>query len=127
VARRLGRLGHLGHLDVKKVGRHGIHRVVRGATDNGANYRAAVFERALIPSASRHQRTRPHAPRHNDKAERYQRILAEELLYASQWSPEAERARAVGVWNVRYNYHRPHTAAAGNRPPASRLTPHAST
>jgi hypothetical protein len=28
---------------------HGIHRVVRVVTDNGANYRAAAFERALIP------------------------------------------------------------------------------
>jgi hypothetical protein len=33
---------------------------------------------------------------------------------------EAERARGVAVWNVHYNYHRPHTAA-GSCPPASRL------
>ncbi|WP_030317787.1 IS481 family transposase [Streptomyces flavochromogenes] len=99
---------------------HGIHRVVRVVTDNGANYRATVFVRSLISWASRHQRTKPYTPRHNGKVERYQRILAEELLYARQWTSEAERARAIAVWNVHYNYHRPHTAA-GNRPPASRL------
>jgi hypothetical protein len=102
------------------VAAHGIHRFVRVVTDNGANYRAAAFERALIPWASRHQRTKPCTPRHNGKVERYQRILAEELLYARQRSSETERARAIAVRNVHYNYHRPHTTA-GNRPPASRL------
>ncbi|MBP2055876.1 transposase [Streptomyces griseochromogenes] len=99
---------------------HGIHRDVRVVTDNGANYRAAAFARTLAPWASRHQRTRPYTPRHNGKVERYQRILAEELLYARNWTSEAERARTITVWNVHYNYHRPHTTT-GNRPPASRL------
>ncbi|MBF6207476.1 IS481 family transposase, partial [Streptomyces gardneri] len=31
-----------------------------------------------------------------------------------------QRTDALGIWNIHYNYHRPHTAA-GNRPPASRL------
>ena len=53
--------------------------------------------------------------------ERYQRILAEELLYARAWTSEAERAQAISIWNIHYNYHRPHTTAGG-RPPASRLT-----
>nr|QBF51782.1 truncated IS481 family transposase [Streptomyces caniferus] len=35
----------------------------------------------------------------------------------SKWK---NRARAIAVWNVHYNYHRPHTAA-GNCPPAARL------
>ncbi|MBT2493308.1 IS481 family transposase [Streptomyces sp. ISL-96] len=99
---------------------HGIHRIVRVVTDNGANYRAAVFVRSVTSGALRHQRTKPYTPRHNGKVERYQRILAEELLYARTWSSEAERTRAIAVWNVHYNYHRPHTTA-GNRPPASRL------
>jgi transposase InsO family protein len=50
---------------------HGIHRVVRVVTDNGANFRAAAFERALIPWVSRHQRTRPYTPRHNGKVEEH--------------------------------------------------------
>ncbi|MEV5846147.1 helix-turn-helix domain-containing protein [Streptomyces sp. NPDC051985] len=44
---------------------HGIHRVVRVVTDNGANYRAAAFARSLASWASRHRRTRPCTPRHN--------------------------------------------------------------
>ena len=52
--------------------------------------------------------------------ERYQQILTEELLYARPFTSEAERAQAIQVWNIHYNYHRPHTAA-GNQPPAQRL------
>jgi transposase InsO family protein len=99
---------------------HGITRIVRVITDNGSNYRAKDFTRAVLGCASRHQRTRPYTPRHNGKVERYQRILAEELLYARPWTSEAERAAAITVWNIHYNYHRAHTAA-GDQPPASRL------
>lgn len=101
---------------------HGIHRLVRVVTDNGANYTAKAFTRTVAAVASRHQRIRPHTPRHNGKVERYNRILAEELLYARIWTSEAERAAAIGVWNVHYNCHRPHTAV-GDQPPASRLHP----
>ncbi len=100
---------------------HGINRIVRVVTDNGANYRASVFGRTVGAFASRHQRTRPYTPRHNGKVERYQRILAEEFLYARTWTSETERANALGIWNVHYNYHRPHTAV-GNQPPAVKLT-----
>ena len=61
----------------------------------------------------RHQKTKPYTPRHNGKADRYQRIMTEELLYAS----EDERSQAIAIGN---NYHRPHTAMGG-QPPASRL------
>ena len=69
---------------------------------------------------TRHQKTRPYTPRHNGKVERYQRILAEELLYAREFISEDARTSAIAVWNIHYNYHRPHSAAGG-RPPASRL------
>jgi transposase InsO family protein len=42
------------------------------------------------------------------------------VLHARVWTSEADRAAAITVWNVHYNYHRAHTAV-GNRPPASRL------
>ena len=61
---------------------HGITRLVRVVTDNGANYRARTFTTTITSLASRHQRTRPYTPRHNGKVERYNRILAEECLYA---------------------------------------------
>jgi len=99
---------------------HGITRIVRVITDNGSNYRARDFVRTVLAVASRHQRTRPYTPRHNGKVERYNRILAEELLYSRPWTSEAERTAAIEVWNIHYNYHRAHTAV-GDQPPASRL------
>ena len=98
---------------------HGINHVHRIITDNGSCYRAGDFAVA-VGAGTRHQRTRPYTPRHNGKVERYQRILAEEVLYATEFGSEAERTQAIEVWNIHYNYHRPHSAAGG-RPPASRL------
>ena len=100
---------------------HGITRITRVVTDNGSCYRSAAFTRAT-GHAGWHQLIRPFTPKHNGKVERYQRILAEELLYARPFTSETERAHAIEVWNVHYNYHRPHTAA-GNQPPALRLSP----
>jgi transposase InsO family protein len=97
---------------------HGITRIERIVTDNGAFYRAKAFTRALL--GSRHQRITPYTPRHNGKAERYNRIISEEFLYARTWTSEDQRREALGVWNIHYNYHRPHTAANGE-PPASRV------
>lgn len=97
---------------------HGISHIHRIVTDNGACYRARDFTRAL--HGARHQRTAPYTPRHNGKVERYNRILAEEFLYARVWSSEKQRSDALELWNIHFNYHRPHTAA-GYRPPASRL------
>jgi transposase InsO family protein len=100
---------------------HGITRITRVVTDNGSCYRSKAFTRAT-GHAGRHQLIKPFTPKHNGKVERYQRILTEELLYARPFTSEADRAHAIEVWNVHYNYHRPHTAA-GNQPPALRLGP----
>lgn len=97
---------------------HGIAHVDKIVTDNGACYRADAFARALL--GAEHKRIKPYTPKHNGKVERYNRILAEEFLYARTWTSEQQRADAVGVWNVHYNYHRPHSAAGG-RPPAAAL------
>ncbi len=99
---------------------HGITHLHRVVTDNGACYRSGDFAR-IVGANTRHQRTKPFTPRHNGKAERYHRIMAEEVLYAREYSCEDERSAALAVWNIHYNYHRPHTTAGG-RPPASRLT-----
>jgi integrase-like protein len=76
------------------------------------------------PHRDRHRLTPPaHLPahpRHNGKVERYNPILAEELLYARIWTCEADRAAAIKIWNIHYNCHRPHTAV-GDQPPAPRL------
>lgn len=97
---------------------HGITHIHRLVTDNGACYRANDF--ATVLRGARHQRITPYVPRHNGKVERYNRILAEEFLYAHAWTSEARHTAALAVWNIHYNYHRPHTAA-GNQPPVARL------
>ena len=98
---------------------HGITHIHRVVTDNGACYRSNDFAR-IVGTKTRHQRTKPFTPKHNGKAERYQRIMTEEVLYAREYRCEAERSAALAVWNIHYNYHRPHSAAGG-RPPVSRL------
>jgi transposase len=60
---------------------HGIERIHRVVTDNGANYRAKDFTRTATSLAGRHQRIKPYMPRHNGKVERYNRLLADEVLY----------------------------------------------
>lgn len=98
---------------------HGINHIQRIVTDNGACYRSGDFTR-IVGKQTRHQKTKPYTPRHNGKVERYQRILAEELLYAREFTSEDARSAAIEVWNIHYNYHRPHSGASG-RPPVSRL------
>ncbi len=98
---------------------HGVIHLHRVVTDNGACYRSVDFARA-IGGQTRRQKTKPYTPRHNGQVERYQRILAEELLYAREFTGEVERAAAIDVWNIHYHYHRPHSGADG-LPPASRL------
>ena len=101
---------------------HGINRIERVITDNGSCYRAADFTASL--REARHYRIKPYTPKHNGKVERYNRILAEELLYSREYTSEEQRRTAVEVWNVHYNYHRPHSTRGGRPPrclsPASR-------
>ena len=99
---------------------HGITRLHRVVTDNGANYKARDFTRCVEALAGRHQRIKPYTPRHNGKVERYNRLLADEVLYARPYTSEHARRDAIGVWVNHFNYHRPHTAC-GDHPPASRV------
>lgn len=98
---------------------HGITTIERIVTDNGACYRSKVLAKAVLPA--RQQRITPYTPRHNGKVERYNRILAEEFLYVRTWQSEQERADGLVLWNLHYNYHRPHGAHDG-QPPASAAT-----
>lgn len=98
---------------------NGIGRITRLVTDNGSAHRSTAFTDAVRDLVGRHQYTRPYTPRHNGKVERYGRILAEEFLYARPLTGQEQRRDALGQWLTHYNYHRPHTATAGN-PPASR-------
>ena len=98
---------------------HGITRIERVVTDNGSCYRAADYAAAITATGARQQRIRPYTPRHNGKVERYNRILADEFLYARVWTSEQQRAHQLGIWKVDYNYHRRHTAIGDIWPAAA--------
>lgn len=87
--------GHMVHLDVKKVGR----------IPDGGGWRIHGRDSDQVKVA----------PRHNGKVERYQRIMAEEVLYTREFTSEDARSAAIAVWNIHYNCHRPHVL-----PPESR-------
>jgi len=63
---------------------HGITRIHRVITDNGANYRAKGFTRTVEALTNRHQRIRPYTPRHHGKGERYNRLLTDEVGTAAR-------------------------------------------
>lgn len=89
-------------------------------TDNSASYRAGAFTRTVEGLASRHQRIRPYTPHHNGKAERNNRIMAEECLYTRELTSQTQRRKAIAVVNTHDNYHRPHPACR-DQPPATRV------
>ena len=73
---------------------HGIIRIERVITDNGTCYRSADFTSSL--REARHYRIKPYTPKHNEKVERSNRILAEELLDSREYTSE-QRRTAVEV------------------------------
>jgi transposase InsO family protein len=99
-------------------GSYGI-TVERVLTDNGACYRARIFDAELVQAAVVHTRTRPYRPQTNGKVERFNRTLLEEWAYARPYRSEAARTRALDTWLHLYNHHRHHTATSG--PPVSRV------
>ena len=74
---------------------HSIVRFTQAVTDNCACYRSTVFARTL--SRTRRQFIRPYTPCHNGKVERYNRIPAEEFLYARERTSETQRAAALEI------------------------------
>jgi transposase InsO family protein len=104
---------------VKFFRRHGIRKIKRVLSDNGACYRSLVFAAALAKTKTRHQRTRPYRPQTNGKVERYHRTLAREWAYQQAWDSNHERTAALPTFLQHYNYARPHTALNG-RPPVTR-------
>jgi len=99
--------------------RHGITKIHRVMSDNGACYRSLVFAAALARSKTRHRFTRAYRPQTNGKVERYHRTLAAEWAYSRAWTSNAERTAHLAAFLRRYNYARPHTALKG-KPPVTR-------
>jgi hypothetical protein len=61
-----------------------------------------------------------HAPAQRQSIERFNRLLADEVLYARPYPNEQARRDAIGVWVNHFNYHRPHTPC-GDQPLVSRV------
>lgn len=88
--------------------RHGIRRIERVMSDNGAGYISADFRRAVAALQARHLRTRPYTPRTNGKAERFIQTMLRLWAYVRPYHSSDERAAALAPWLVWYNRQRPH-------------------
>jgi transposase InsO family protein len=88
--------------------RHGIRRIERVMSDNGAGYISADFRAAVAALAARHLRTRPYTPRTNGKAERFIQTMLRLWAYVRPYHSSDERAAALAPWLVWYNRQRPH-------------------
>jgi transposase InsO family protein len=104
---------------VRGLRRLGV-RVAAVMTDNGACYRSRRFAATCRQLGLRHLFTRPYTPRTNGKAERFIKTSLLEWAYVRLYRHSEERARALAAWLHHYNWHRPHTAAAG-QPPITRV------
>ena len=69
----------------------------KASTTIGFFCRVRIFTVTLTSLVSRHHRSVSIPPRHNGKVERYNRILAEECLYARSYSSEQQRRAPVAV------------------------------
>lgn len=98
---------------------HGITRIRRCLTGNGACYRSTTWADALAATGTKHKRTSPYTPRTNGKVERCNGTLTREWAYVRDYTTEHERRVALVEFVNYYNDERPH-AALGGRPPISR-------
>lgn len=89
-------------------------------TDNGAAYKARVFQRLCRRLNLVHRRTRPYTPRTNGKAERFIQTALREWAYARTYENSGQRGEYLVDWLHQYNWHRPH-ASLDYLPPISRL------
>lgn len=64
-------------------------------TDNGARYRPGDFAR-IVGIQTRASSAPSPTHRHNGNAERYRRIIAEEVLYAREYTAAADRNEGSG-------------------------------
>ena len=100
---------------------HGITRVERLITDNAWAYRHSLRQVCAAHGITQ-EFIKPHCPRQNGKAERYNRTLAAEWAYHQVWLTNDDRTAALASWLEHYNTERAHSALAGLTPLA-RLSP----
>ena len=100
---------------------HGIERIDRVLTDNALSYRTShAWKAALAEIGATGKRTRAYRPQTNGKVERFNRTLLEEWAYLRLYTTNTERTQALQDFLHTYNYHRCHTALAG-QPPITRV------
>jgi transposase InsO family protein len=102
--------------------RHGIRRIERVMSDNGAGYISADFRMAVAALAARHLRTRPYTPRTNGKAERFIQTMLRLWAYVRPYHSSDERAAALAPWLVWYNRQRPHGSLHDRSPVETLMT-----
>jgi transposase InsO family protein len=99
---------------------HGIV-IERVMTDNAMAYRRShAWREALAEIGAEARFTRRYRPQTNGKAERFNRTMVEECLYAQVFDTGEQRATALTDWLHTYNHHRGHTALGG-QPPINRV------
>jgi transposase InsO family protein len=99
---------------------HGIV-IERVMTDNAMVYRRSrAWSGALAEIGAEARFTRRYRPQTNGKAERFNRTMIEECLYAQAFDTGEQRATALTDWLHTYNHHRGHTALGG-QPPIKRV------
>lgn len=95
--------------------RHGIPRIERVMSDNGAGYKSE-FAAAVAELGAAHKKTRPYTPRTNGKAERFIQTLLRLWAYVRPYTSSDERAAALAPWLLWYNHQRPHGSLEGRSP-----------
>lgn len=95
--------------------------IERVMTDNAMAYRRSrAWREALADIGAEPRFTRRYRPQTNGKAERLNRTMCEEWLYAQPFTTGDQRAAALPQWLHHYNHHRGHTSLSG-QPPISRV------
>ncbi|MFE4061181.1 integrase core domain-containing protein, partial [Streptomyces sp. NPDC059096] len=100
---------------------NGIARIERVLTDNAWAYRKGLaWKDALSQLGATGKLTRAYRPQTNGKVERFNRTLLDEWAYLRPYTSNDERSAALTDFLHTYNYHRCHTALAG-QPPITRV------
>ncbi len=96
---------------------HGV-ALVEVMTDRAFAYtQAHAFQHVLGHLGARHRATRPYRPQTNGKTKRFIKTLLDEWwAYARLYRFNAARLETLPDWLATYNYHRAHTALAGQTP-----------
>jgi len=78
--------------------------------------RLSAFERHLIQNGFLHGKCKPHSPWQNGIVERSHRTDNEEFFHLFRFNSSEERKMRLRLWEMEYNYNRPHQGLGGVTP-----------